>query len=285
VQDDEQDVHFVRYCTHHQFLFFHLTLASLHLKQNRCSFSYDCPEKPQKNPRSSVGPKEDDVTETKMANMAKTMDHNRTPDTAGWVLHSAALYDLLLWLVCLGREGDFREKVLRLARLEPAQSVLDVGCGTGTLAIAAKRLVGPTGTVCGIDASPEMIARANRKARKTGAEIVFENGLAEALPFPNAHFDVVLSTVMLHHLPLKTRQLCAREIRRVLKPGGRVLVVDFGGVAQEQKTIFGRLHRHGYVKLRDIITVLDEAGLNSVESGAVGISDLQFVLAAAPCCG
>jgi ubiquinone/menaquinone biosynthesis C-methylase UbiE len=224
------------------------------------------------------------VTNETMAKMTKQKDRNQPPATAGRILHSAAMYDLLLWLVSLGRERRFREQVIRLARLEPGESVLDVGCGTGTLAIAAKRQVGLAGTVCGIDASPEMIARADRKARKTGLQVVFENGLAEALPFPDAQFDVVLSTVMLHHLPLKARQQCAREIRRVLKPGGRVLAVDFGGAAQERKTIFGRLHRHGYVKLRDIITVLSEAGLNSIESGAVGISDLQFVLAAAPCC-
>jgi ubiquinone/menaquinone biosynthesis C-methylase UbiE len=219
-----------------------------------------------------------------MTKMTETTDRNRAPATAGRVLHSAAMYDLLLWLVSLGREHGFRERVLSLVRLEPGESVLDVGCGTGTLAIAAKRQVGSTGTVCGIDASPEMIARANRKAGKAGVEVAFKNGLAEALPFPDAQFDAVLSTVMLHHLPRKTRQQCAHEIRRILKPGGRVLVVDFGGAAQERKTIFGRLHRHGYVKLRDIIMVFSEAGLNSVENGAVGISDLQFVLAAAPGC-
>ncbi len=152
-------------------------------------------------------------------------DRNLTPSTTGLVLHSAARYDLLVWLVTLGRGRAFREKVLRLARLEPGESVLDVGCGTGTLAIAAKRIVGPTGTVYGIDASPEMIARANKKARTTGNEVVFKNGLAQALPFPDAQFDAVLSTLMLHHLPHKARQGCASEIRRVLKPGGRVLAL------------------------------------------------------------
>lgn len=215
--------------------------------------------------------------------MTKTIAQNLTPRSTGRVLHSAALYDLLLWLVSLGRERRFREKILGLARLQLGESVLDVGCGTGTLAIAAKRHVGRLGTVCGIDASPEMIARANRKARKAGAEVVFKNGVAEALPFVDAQFDAVLSTVMLHHLPRTVRQQCVHEIRRVLKPGGRVLAVDFGGAAQERKTLFGRIHRHGYVNLPDIIAVLSEAGLDSVESGAVGISDLQFVLAAAPC--
>ncbi len=213
----------------------------------------------------------------------KTTDGNLTSTTAGRVLHSAALYDLLLGVVTLGRERSFREKILRLARLQSGASVLDVGCGTGTLAITAKRQVGSTGTVCGIDASPEMIARACKKARKAGVEIVFRNGLAEALPFPDAQFDAVLTTVMLHHLPRTVRQQCAHEMRRVLKPGGRVLAVDFGGADQERETLFGRLHRHGYVKLPDIIAVLSEAGLKSVESGAVGISDLNFVLAAAPC--
>ncbi len=209
-------------------------------------------------------------------------DQSPTPSTTGLLLHGAARYDLLVWLVTLGRERVFREKVLRLARLEPGESVLDVGCGTGTLAIAAKRHVGPTGTVYGIDASPEMIARAGKKARKAGVEVVFKNGLAEALPFPDAQFDAVLTTVMLHHLPRNARQQCACEMRRVLKPGGRVLAVDFGG-AQERGSLLAHFHRrHGHVSLRDIIAVLGEGGLNSVESGAVGISNLQFVLATAP---
>ena len=214
--------------------------------------------------------------------MDAKLDESLRPSTTGLLLHGAARYDLLVWLVTLGRERVFREKVLRLARLKPGESMLDVGCGTGTLAIAAKRHVGPKGTVYGIDASTEMIARASKKARKAGVEVVFQNGLAEALPFPDAQFDAVLSTVMLHHLPPKARQQCACETRRVLKPGGRVLAVDFGA-AQEKRSLLTHIHRrHGHVSLPNIIAMLREAGLNSVESGAVGIRDLQFVLATAP---
>ena len=210
------------------------------------------------------------------------MEQNHKSGPIGKVLHAAAAYDLMVWLLMLGREGAFREKVLRLARLEPGESVLDVGCGTGTLAIAAKRHVWPTGTVYGIDASPEMLARASNKARKAGVEVFFKNGLAQALPFPNAQFDAVLSSVMLHHLPRKARLECACEMRRVLKPRGRVLVVDFGGAGEEKKGFLAHFHRHGYVKLRDIIGTLSEAGLNIAESGAVGLRDLHFVLAMAP---
>jgi SAM-dependent methyltransferase len=146
------------------------------------------------------------------------------------------------------------------------------------------RQVGPTGTVYGIDAPPEMLARAEKKARKADVEVVLKHAMAQALPFPDAQFDAVLITVMLHHLPHKARQQCAAEMRRVLKPGGRVLAVDFGSSAREQKGVLAHFHRHGYVKLPDIIGLLSEAGLNSVESGAVGIPDLQFVLAKLPCC-
>jgi ubiquinone/menaquinone biosynthesis C-methylase UbiE len=137
-------------------------------------------------------------------------------------------------LLTLGREPAFREKLLQFARLHAGETVLDVGCGTGSLAIAAKRQVGSTGRVYGIDASAEMIARALKKARKAGVEIGFKNSPAQKLPFPDAQFDAVLSTMMLHHLPRKGREDCAREIRRVLKPGGRVLAVDFGVAGRER---------------------------------------------------
>jgi SAM-dependent methyltransferase len=106
--------------------------------------------------------------------------------------------------------------------------------------------------------------------------------MAQALPFPDAQFDVVLTTVMLHHLPRKARAQCAAEMRRVLKPGGRVLAVEFGLGAREQKGFLAHFHRHGHVKLSDIISLLSEAGLKIVESGSVGIRDLQFVLAKVP---
>jgi ubiquinone/menaquinone biosynthesis C-methylase UbiE len=198
------------------------------------------------------------------------------------VVHWAARYDGLLWLLTLGREGNFRERLLRPARLQPGESVLDVGCGTGTLAIAAKRWVGSTGSVHGIDASPEMIARARKKAAKAGAEIGFEQGLAQSLPFSDGTFDVVLSTVMLHHLSRPARQQGLSEMRRVLKSGGRLLAVDFGGASRHGKGLLDHFHRHGRIDSGELDHLVRDAGLQLIESGALGIWDLQFVLAEAP---
>ncbi|MDP9176989.1 MAG: methyltransferase domain-containing protein [Gemmatimonadota bacterium] len=198
-------------------------------------------------------------------------------------MHSQArYYDLLAWLLTLGREPAFRARLVALARLEPGETILDVGCGTGTLAIAAKGRVGGAGVVHGIDASPEMIDLANRKATKAGIDVAFQTGIVEALPFPDAQFDVVLSTLMLHHLPKLVRRQCAREMRRVLKPGGRVLAVDFATPAGKRKGLLARFHRHGHLALRDMTELLAESGVRVVESGSVGVGDLHFALATAP---
>lgn len=194
-------------------------------------------------------------------------------ETTGRLIHSAGGYDLLVWLLLLGRERAFRDRLVRLARLERGESVLDIGCGTGSLAIAAKRRVGPSGSVDGVDASPEMIARARRKARRAGTEVSFSHGDVTELPFPSDQFNVVLSTMMLHHLPAGAREQCMRELRRVLRPGGRALVVDFGEARG--------LHRRDRVALHDLVRLPREAGLTINESGPVGVLGLNFVLATA----
>lgn len=218
-----------------------------------------------------------------MENITSPASGEHAHRTSGIVLHSPVLYDLTVWLAMLGKERAFHEKLLQLVRIKDGECILDVGCGTGTLAIAAKRHVGQSGAVYGVDASPEMLARAEKKARKAGVEVLFRNVLAEALPFEDSFFDAALSTVMLHHLPAKVRRQCAAEIRRVLKPGGRVLAVDFEGFSNEKRTFLSHFHRpHGHVRRSDIIALLNEAGFETIESGPVGVRDLQFVLATNP---
>lgn len=213
----------------------------------------------------------------------ETAEGHTRLNTVGGILHEAAHYDFLIGLATFGQERALREKVLDLARLETGEHALDVGCGTGTLAVAAKERVGSKGSVYGIDASPEMIAKAEQKAKKAGVEVVFKNEFAQTLPFSDAQFDVVFSTLMLHHLPQKARHQCASEMRRVLRPGGRVLAVDFGAPLQKKSRFLSHFHHgHGHVNINDIIILLNEAGFQIIESGALEINNLHFALAETP---
>ena len=200
----------------------------------------------------------------------------------GILLHAPRRYDFQVWLATGGKEASLREAILRFARLAPGEALLDVGCGTGTLAVAAARRLGPSGRICGVDAAPQMVAAAQRKARGAGLEADFREAPAQALPYPDGQFDLVTATLMLHHLPRPGREACAQEMARVLKPGGRALAVDFATSSQAHGGLFARLHRHGRVKLAEIEALLAGAGLSLVESGAVGMRDLHYVLAAKP---
>jgi ubiquinone/menaquinone biosynthesis C-methylase UbiE len=217
--------------------------------------------------------------------MTDSVKENERPSTTGLLLHSAVAYDLMVWFITRGRENALREEMLRLARLQQGEAVLDVGCGTGSLAVAAKRKVGPAGAVYGVDASPQMIARAKKKARRAGVEVTFKNAFAQSLPFQDGTFDAVLSTVMLHHLPRPARKELALEIRRVLRPGGRLLVIDFGAADKGKKSFLDHFHRrHGHVEFNDVVAVLGEAGLRVTETGELAMPGLQFVLANLSCC-
>src|SRR5215470_18713738 len=128
-----------------------------------------------------------------------------TKETKGLILQGGWRYDLHGWFIdtCLfrGQGRKLRKQTMTLARLQPGDIVLDVGCGTGTLALQAQRAVGTAGHVYGIDPGQEQIARACAKATRRRLPVKFQNGLIEQLPFPDAMFDVVFSTLMMHHLP------------------------------------------------------------------------------------
>jgi hypothetical protein len=116
--------------------------------------------------------------------------------TLNWV---APFYDGLCRLMGLGRA--FRERTLAVAALEPGEKVLDVGCGTGVLARRAATMVGPAGSVMGIDPAPDMIRVAQQAPASRSSQARFRLGVIECLPFGPASMDVVLASLVLHHLP------------------------------------------------------------------------------------
>ena len=155
----------------------------------------------------------------------KTHNHP-VPQTQGQTIPWARFYDTLVWLLSTGKDCALRQKTVELAQIKPGETVLDVGCGTGDLTLAAKAATGPTGQVFGTDASPQMVEQAQQKADRSGADVTFKAEAVEQMTFADNQFDVVLSSLMMHHLPGDLKQQALAEIYRVLKPGGRLLIVD-----------------------------------------------------------
>lgn len=148
------------------------------------------------------------------------------PAGHGITIGTPRFYDLKATLLFFGTRRRSYRRLLMAAGVAPGDRVLDVGCGTGYFARMAADAVGPQGSVVGIDAAPEMIEYADRKARRR-ANCKFEKGAAEALAFPDSSFDVVASSLMMHHLPADLRLQAACEMSRVLRPGGVLLLSDF----------------------------------------------------------
>ena len=177
--------------------------------------------------------------------MTVTSHPEATTRTDGLVIRTPRRYDLRLWWASRGRERRFRREEVALARIGPGDRVLDVGCGTGSLTIEAARAAGPGGRVVGIEPGAEMIGRARAKARRAKVPIEFVPTAGEALPFPGDSFDVVLVSLVLHQLPSGPLHGTMAEIRRVLAPGGRLLIVDLGTPAPGQNTV----HSHGHASM------------------------------------
>ena len=135
------------------------------------------------------------------------------------------VYDPLVRLTT--REDHFKRMLVEQAAPGAGRRVLDLGCGTGTLAILVKRTQ-PYADVAGLDADPEMLERASSKAAEAGVEIEFDEGYSTALPYDDESVDLVLSTLFFHHLDPEPKRQTVEEIARVLRPGGRLHVADWG---------------------------------------------------------
>jgi ubiquinone/menaquinone biosynthesis C-methylase UbiE len=168
-----------------------------------------------------------------MVSMTKYHPHDYMPAAQ----HDALLpaYDLLSHALGLTK---IHRTLVEQAELTDGHRVLEIGSGTGSLTIRAKRSH-PGANVIGIDPDPLALARAQRKLHgKTG--IRFDRGYAQDLPYADGEFDRVLSSLMLHHLDSNAKAAAAAEVFRVVRPGGRLHVVD---VEADVTEIDGRLAR------------------------------------------
>ena len=125
------------------------------------------------------------------------------------------------------RDRALKRRVLEHAAMAGGEAVLDIGCGTGTLAVAAARAA-PGVTVTGLDVDPAILSKARRRTADAGLDVTLDEGRSTALPYPDSSFDVVLSTLVFHHLPDESKRRTAEEIVRVLRPGGRLVIGDLG---------------------------------------------------------
>ncbi len=215
-----------------------------------------------------------------MHKISERTTNSTGPETTGRTLHWAGQYDLMTSLMGFGANSANSRNVVEMAGIQPGDTVLDVGCGSGNLTLAAKRAAGETGTVVGIDASPEMIAAARKKAGRARSETRFEVGLIEKIPFPDSTFDAVINRLMVHHLPDDLKRRAFVEVLRVLKPGGLLFIADFN---RPRNPILAHLSMvmvgHGMAQTNTwaLPAMLTEAGFVDVNSGKTNSAFLAFV--------
>lgn len=197
-----------------------------------------------------------------------------------WLL---PLYDPFLWL--LGADKPKRQ-LIEQAELKPGFRVLDVGCGTGSLAVLMKKLH-PEAEVVGVDPDPWALSIAKRKANRARLAVEFDRGFSDHMSYPDKSFDRVLSSFMIHHLSPDERAATLVEIRRVLKPGGSVHLLDF---APHDDASHGghRFHLapHAQAHFEARMTrLMSEAGFaapKDVASGKIIFGPIAYYSASAP---
>lgn len=149
------------------------------------------------------------------------------------------------------RDVRYKTRLIEQANIQAGHHVLDLGCGTGTLAIMVKQSR-PVAEVTGLDADPDMLRVAKYKSVQLNAPVKFDVGFTNKLPYPEASFDRVMSSIMIHHLKTPDKEATAREVYRVLKPGGQLHIIDFG----KPYTRYGKMlgpFLHGFEEANDNI--------------------------------
>jgi ubiquinone/menaquinone biosynthesis C-methylase UbiE len=203
--------------------------------------------------------------------------HRRQRRT-GTTIDRFRLNELVSQVAFGGRRSRIYRRIVSLAGVAPGDAVLDVGCSSGYLARKLAAAAGPAGHVTGVDPSQAAIAYARRHAP---AAMTFTVGVAQDLPLPDASFDVVTSTLAIHHVPARKREQALGEMYRVTRPGGRLLVADFDPSRHTFPLHPGARRMHRAVATAGPLEDLATAAGYRVESSA-GLPLLRYVLAIRP---
>lgn len=197
-----------------------------------------------------------------MDDMTKHHPNDYLPATGHQALLPA--YDLISRAMGF---NNVYQKLIQQAELADGQRVLEIGCGTGNVIILAKRSR-PGIEAVGSDPDPRILERARRKAKHlTG--IRFDHAYAQRLPYPDGEFDRVFSSMMLHHVGADMKPVVAAEVLRVLRPGGRLHLVDIAGGMHAHHGLLARLVKrnpHFSENIGDAVPrLLSEAGFECRE--------------------
>jgi len=176
------------------------------------------------------------------------------------------LYDpLLKWIM---REENFKRILISQANIQPEMKVLDLGCGTGTMTIMLKQGV-PQAKVIGLDGDKEVLTIARSKAIQAGVDVQWEQGLAYRLPYPDNSFDRVVSSLVFHHLVSTDKVRAFQEINRVLRPGGKFHMVDFGpphNIYEQTLALFDRWLEEAADNAKGCLpSMMQSVGLQQIE--------------------
>lgn len=165
------------------------------------------------------------------------------------------------------REESTKSRLIERAQIQSGQRVLDLGCGTGTLAVMIKQSA-PEAQVTGLDGDEQVLTIARTKAEQAQVTIQLDHGLAYELPYPDASFDVVMSSFVIHHLTSGDKLQAFKEVRRVLRPDGWFHILDFGRpvnlLTQTQSLLFRMFEQTADNFKGRIPSILKEAGFDSV---------------------
>lgn len=200
------------------------------------------------------------------------------------LIRAAGVYGIAMrvW----GRRGRrWRTELTARLQLRPGDRVLDVASGTGDLAFELARRVVPGGSVDGIDAANEMVDKASATSRRLGLPVTFHIGRAQQLPFADSTYAAVTCTLALHHIAREERLQAVGEMRRVLQPGGRLLIADVQQPSRRlPRFLAGLLCGHAMAErpLDQATDLLRSAGFDDVTRSDTSASWIGVVVGTRP---